>query len=128
MAEGIKGPTTVNALVTVIGTTVTQEVIFEITKPVLESIVFENLGTIQENGGVVTGVTLSVKAVPEGAVVGEVLYEVIAVSEGVTDAQITNGNYLTAKTVVQGSTITVKATVVGTSITAEKVFTVDGQM
>jgi hypothetical protein len=57
-----------------------------------------------------------------------VLYEVIAVSEGVTDAQITNGNYLTAKTVVQGSTITVKATVVGTSITAEKVFTVDGQM
>jgi hypothetical protein len=57
-----------------------------------------------------------------------VLYEVIAVSEGVTDAQTTNGNYLTAKTVVQGSTITVKATVVGTSITAEKVFTVDGQM
>jgi hypothetical protein len=36
--------------------------------PDLESIVFENLGTMSENNGEVTGVALSVKAVPEGEV------------------------------------------------------------
>ena len=97
------------------------------TAPDLESIVFETPETIQENGGVVPGVTLTVTPVPENANVGEVTYEVIEVSENVI-AQIENGNRLTATGVVQGSTIKVKATVNGTAITAEKVFTVSGEM
>ena len=92
----------------------------------LESIVFETFELIQENGGVVPGVTLTVTPVPENANVGEVTYEVIEASENVI-AQIENGNRLTATGVVQGSTIKVKATVNGTAITAEKVFTIDVQ-
>ena len=93
----VDGLTATSAPITIIETT-----------PDLESIVFETFETIQENGGVVPGVTLTVTPVPENANVGEVTYEVIEASENVI-AQIENGNRLTATGVVQGSTIKVKS-------------------